>query len=64
MRVINDLDDNPILPDPHTDVRPYRIDSRTVIYIPRQLNNEEAVAFVEKWRSAVKSSHIKSGETW
>jgi hypothetical protein len=45
-----------VLPDPHTDVHPVRVDKRTVIYIPNDYTEEQEKDFIENWQQRVAKS--------
>jgi hypothetical protein len=55
-------DDETIAEDPHTDVKPVRVDARTVIYVPRSLSKEQVQQFIERWQSSVMRSRRGSGK--
>jgi hypothetical protein len=45
-----------VLPDPHTDVHPVRVDKRTVIYIPNDYTEEQEKQYINEWRQRVAKS--------
>lgn len=46
-------------PDPHTNREAYRLDSRTILMIPKGMSKKKKAAYVEMWKKRYEQSNNK-----